>query len=74
MRALAVVAVFLACTIAARGIARVHQPDFSGRWRFVAPTAAQLANETLTMAAPDERLVEQTSRQIATRTYMKVAP
>ena len=64
MRTIAAVSVLSVCALAAIGIAQTGRPDFSGRWRLVAPSAAQLAGETLTVDAPDELLVTQTSRAI----------
>ena len=63
MRAVAAVFV-LVCVLAATGVAQTGGPDFSGRWRLVEPTSSQLAQETLTVVAPDELLIRQTSREV----------
>lgn len=64
MRATPAFVVLAFSALAATGIAQTGGPDFSGRWRLVQPTAAQLAQETLTVTAPDELLVKQTRREI----------
>jgi hypothetical protein len=64
MRAIAAAAALSLCAFGATARAQTGGPDFSGRWRLVVPTAAQLAAETLTVAAPDELLVKQSSREI----------
>jgi hypothetical protein len=45
---------------AAASAAQFQQPDFSGRWRLVEPTAAERAVDTLAIIAPDELLITQT--------------
>ena len=64
MRAIAAASLLSVCVLEATGLAQIGGPDFSGRWRLVAPTAAQLTNEALTINAPDELLVKQTSFEI----------
>jgi hypothetical protein len=60
MRGISAAAVLVVCALRATGVAQVHQPDFSGRWRLVPPTAAERARETLAIDAPDELLITQT--------------
>src|SRR5688572_15534838 len=64
MRAVAAVLVLFVCALAATGIAQTGGPDFSGRWRLVEPSPSQLTQETLTVTAPDELLIRQTSREL----------
>jgi hypothetical protein len=40
------------------------RPDFSGRWRLVQPTAAELALDTLIITAADQLVVTDTLREI----------
>jgi hypothetical protein len=40
------------------------QPDLSGRWRLVQPSASQLAEETLSVSAADELFVAHSFRDI----------
>lgn len=46
-----------ALLIAAASFAQHSRPDFSGRWRLVEPTGADLADDTLGVHAPDELFI-----------------
>ncbi len=60
MRQRSPLVVVAVCALSATIIARSSQADFSGRWRLVQPTVAQLAEDTLTIKPPDELLITQT--------------
>jgi len=55
---------YAALVLIAAPLCAQARPDFSGRWRLVQPTTAELALDTLTITAADQLVVTDTPREI----------
>ena len=55
---------YAAFVLIAASLCAQDRPDFSGRWRLVQPTTAELALDTLTITAADQLAVTDTRREI----------